>query len=75
MDRNSMAALRVAHFGKILAGFAILGAVACLASVAYFLFIAVYYVLLIAILLGTLFLILVEYPEFMNLFTNTEAIK
>lgn len=75
MERSSMAALRVAHLGKILCGFAILGAVACLASVAYFLFIIVYYLLLITILLGTVFLILLEYPEFMNLFSNTEAIN
>lgn len=75
MERSSMAALRVAHLGKILSGFAILGTVACLASIAYFLFIAVYYIFLIAILLGTLFMILIEYPEFMNLFGNTEAIN
>lgn len=75
MNKNSIAAMRVAHFGKILTGFAILGAVACLASVVYFLFMAVYYLILIVVLFGTLFLILVEYPEFMNLFSNTEAIN
>lgn len=75
MDKSSFAALRVAHLGKILSNLAILGAVVCIASVAYFLFIIVYYILLITILLGTLFLILVEYPEFMNLFSDTEAIN
>ena len=75
MDRSSFAALRVAHLGKILSSFAILGAVICIASVAYFLFVLVYYIVLVAILLCTLFLILVEYPEFMNLFTSTEVIN
>lgn len=75
MDRTSIAAMRVAHIGKILSGFAILGAVVCISSVLYFLFIAVYYILLFSILLITLFLILVEYPEFMDLFSNTEIIN
>ena len=75
MEKTSFAALRVAHLGKILSNFAILGAVICIASVAYFLFILVYYLVLISILLCTLFLILVEHPEFMNLFSNTEVIN
>lgn len=75
MDRNSVGALRVAHLGKILSNIAILGVVLCTAAIAYFLLIAIYYIILITILFGTLFLILVEYPEFMNLFTNTETIN
>lgn len=75
MDKTSFAAMRVGHLGKILTSFAILGAVICIASVAYFLFILVYYLVLVTILLGTLFLILIDYPEFMDLFSNTEAIN
>lgn len=75
MEKTSFAALRVAHLGKILTNFAILGAAICIASAAYFLFIIVYYIALFAVLLVTLFLILVEYPEFMDLFNNTEAIN
>lgn len=75
MEKTSFAAMRVAHLGKILCSFAILGAAICIASVVYFLFIIVYYIVLFAVLLMTLFLILVEYPDFMNLFTNTEVIN
>ena len=75
MDRSSITAMRVSHLGKILSNIAILGVVVCLASVLYFLLVAIYYMILIAVLLGTVFLILVYYPDFMQLFTNTEAIN
>lgn len=75
MDGTSVASLRVARLGKILNNFAILGAVICLTSAAYFLLVAAYYIALICILLLTLFTILVTYPEFSNLFSNSEAIN
>lgn len=75
MERSSIAAMRLSHFGKILTSFAILGAVLCLASFVYYIFILIYYLILIAILLGTVFLILIAYPEFGNLFSNTEALN
>ena len=75
MDKSSIAALRVSHLGKILSNIAILGVVVCLASVVYFLLIAIYYILLVCVLLCTLFIILAYYPDFMQLFTNTEAIN
>lgn len=75
MDRTTISSMRVAHLGKILANIAILGAVVCLATVLYYVFIALYYLVLVGILLGTMFLILIPYPEFMKLFTNTEAIN
>lgn len=74
MDRNSIGALRVLHLGKILSNFAILGAVLCIASLVSFLLLALYYLILIAVLLGTLFLILIAYPEFTNLFTGGEQL-
>lgn len=75
MDRSSIAAMRVSHMGKILSNFAILGAVICLASIAYFLLIAFYYILLVCVLLCTLFIILLYYPDFMDLFTNADTIN
>lgn len=75
MDKSSIAAMRVSHLGKILSNIAILGVVVCLASVVYFLLIAIYYIILAMILLCTLFIILVYYPDFMDLFTNTETIN
>lgn len=75
MERSSLLAMRVSHTGKILTNIALLGTVVCLATVAYFVFLAMYYLVLITILLGTLFLILIPHPEFMDLFTNTERIN
>lgn len=75
MDKSSISAMRVSHMGKIFSNFALLGAIVCLASIAYFLLIAFYYILLICVLLCTLFIILVYYPNFMDLFTNAEAIN
>lgn len=75
MERSSISAMRMSHLGKILSNFAILGSVLCLASVAYFLFVAFYYIILITVLLGTVFLILVYYPEFMNLFSSADALN
>lgn len=75
MDKSSVAALRVSHFGKILSNFAILGAALCLASAAYFLLLAIYYMVLLVVLLGSCFLILVYHPEFMQLFSSTESIN
>lgn len=75
MDRNSVGALRVAHLGKIFSNIAILGVVLCTASIAYFLLIAVYYLILIMVVFATLFLIFVVYPEFSKWFTSTETIN
>lgn len=74
MDRNSIGALRVSHLGKILSNFAILGVVLCIASLVSFLLLALYYLILIAVLLGTLFLILIAYPEFIDLFAGGEQL-
>lgn len=75
MNRSSISAMRLAHFGKILSNFAILGVVLCLLSVAYFLLVAFYYICLVMVLLCTLFLILVYVPNYMELFASADAIN
>lgn len=75
MFSSSIFAKRMAHLGKILSNFAILGVVLCLASAMYFLLVAFYYIVLALILLCTLFLILVYYPDFMELFSSADTIN
>lgn len=72
MNKNSIAAIRCSHLGKILSNFSILGAVLCIATFASALLYVVYFVILIAIMLITLFTVLAN-PEFVELLQMESA--